>query len=833
MLLHHLFEAQVQHTPEATAVISGGHCLTYAQLNADANKLAHFLRGRGVEPETLVGVCAESSPAMVVALLAILKAGGAYLPLDPAYPPARLDFMLSDAAISMVLTQSHLINSLPPTYRRETICVDTDAPSWQSQSAANPSSGATPNNLAYVIYTSGSTGQPKGVMLAHRGIVNNLAWRQEQFPLTSADRMLQTYSFSFDLSVWAIFWPLAVGATLVLPRPGGMADSGYLAQVLADERITVAGVGPALLQILLANPEIGRCRFLRHVFCGGEAMLPGLPHRFYSLFDAQLHNVYGPTEATIDAACWTVPRTETAQAIPIGFPVTGTDFFLLDESLHPVPEGSEGELYIAGVSLARGYLHRPELTAERFLCREARLYRTGDLARRGPEGEYYSLGRMDSQIKLRGFRIELGEIEAALCAHPAIVDAVAALREDQPGGKRLAAYVVTCEPVTAAALRDFLTETLPAHMVPAAFVFLETLPLTPSGKRDRNALPTPGPEAWDRGPDFVPPDDPLQHQLVQIWEDLLSIRPLGIRDNFWELGGHSLLAARMLDKIAHACGQTLPLSALYENGTVEGLASILRERRPEATTLLSQISPAGSRRPFFYLYGFNPLGGFYCHSLARFLPPEQPFTILHPPTAPRTKITVQSMAAEYIQAIRVVQAVGPYRLGGYCGAGLVAYEMACQLVAQDEKIEFLALIEVAPINARLRLLLRRLVGSPPRILGSHSLLLPPLAALQGRWQHRRKRGLPPKPGRIEDCDRAAGAYTPLPYSGPVTLIHAGDDPETFPSDPIELWREIAPDLTVHAVPGTHLSCLLDHVAGLGECLGACLEALESQSPEGS
>ena len=828
--LHRMVEAQAARTPDAPAVVFEDGSLTYEALNRRANRLARLLRARGVGPEVIVGVCAQSGPEMIIALLAILKAGGAYLPLDPAYPPERLDFLLGDAGAALTLAQPHLRDRLPA----DGCVVPLGAGLEDGEPDGDLAGAAGPDDLAYVIYTSGSTGLPKGVLLAHRGACNNLRWRQERFPLTSLDRMLQSYSFSFDPSVWAIFWPLVSGATLVLPRPGGMADVGYLVETLAGQRITVAGFGPAQVRTLLAHPDIGQCRHLRHLFCGGEAMPPDLPRLVHSLLRADLHNVYGPTEATIDAACWTVPRGAPGGPIPIGYPIAQTELFLLDDDLCPVSEGEPGELYIAGAGLARGYLNCPELTRERFLPhpfsrqRGARLYRTGDLARRGSGGEFYYLGRRDTQVKLRGFRIELGEIEAALRSHPQVMDAVVTLREDQPGEKRLAAYVVpwTGTVPTGPDLRRFLAGTLPAHMVPAAVVFLDDLPLTPSGKRDRTALPPPSGETWERGSDFVPPQDPLEHQLTQIWEDLLDIRPVGIRDSFWDLGGHSLLAARLLDQVAHACGQAVPLSALYEGGTVESLAALLRRRESSVSlaTPLAKLT-TGARRPLFYLYGFHPLGGFYCYHLARRLHTEQPLFLLHPPTERGPgPLTVEGMAADYLPVLRAAQPHGPYRLGGFCGSGLVAYEIARRLEASGETVEFLALIEAHTIAAPFRMALRRLVGSPARFRAWQRLLLPALAWAQSRWRVLRGRGAP---GLIEACDRAAAAYVPRPYPGPVRLLRAADDPECFPGNPIALWREVAPALTVDDVPGTHLSCLLEHVGALGERLSAGLDALDT------
>ena len=831
--LHEMFEAQAARTPGATAVLQEDAALTYAQLNRLANRLARFLQMRGVGRDTRVALCAESGPEMIVAMLAVLKAGGAHAPLDPAYPAARLQFLLDDLAPTLVLTLSCWQESLPEDWPRQAICLDTDHSLWSGQPAGNLHLSVHADDLAYVIYTSGSTGQPKGVLLPHRGAVNNLHWRQETWSLSAEDRMLQAYSFSFDPSVWAVFWPLIAGARLVLPRRGGISDAGYLAQTLADAQITVVGFGPAMLRALLALPDMRRCSSLRHLFCGGEALPPDLPALVHSLLRADLHNVYGPTEATIDAACWTVPRGFRGDSVPIGYPLPNTELLLRDLSGQRVPDGAEGELCITGVSLARGYWNRPELTAERFPpcpsdpASGERLYRTGDLARRGPDGAYHFLGRMDGQVQLRGLRIETGEIEAALCRRPDIQDALVVLREEEPGSARLVAYLVAGPAALtpqAADLRDYLCERMPAPLVPAVFVFLRELPLTASGKRDRLALPPPPGERAARE-DFLPPQTPLQHQLAQIWEDLLAVRPIGIRDRFWDLGGHSLLAARLLDQIARSCGRDLPLSALYENSTIEALADSLQQGDASVpASPLAMIAPGGDRPPFFYLYGFHPLGGFYCYPLARRLSPEQPFYALHPP--PGKPRRVEQMAEDYCRAIRAVQPQGPYRLGGFCGSALVAYEMARQFRATGETVEFLALIEAHAVNPRLRLILRRWAGRTSRFQVWQRAVLPLFAALQSRWRIARGRG---EDAEIEACDRAAAAYVPGFYDNPVYLFRAAHDPEPLPADPCALWREVAPGTEVYDIPGTHLSCLLDHVGALGDRLSACLAVLDTQA----
>lgn len=856
LCLHQWFERQAAQTPEAVAVLFEEQALTYDALNRRANQLARHLQSLGVGPETLVGICLENAPEMIVGLLGILKAGGAYVPLDPAYPSERLFFMLGDAGISVLLTQDALRTRLP-SGEAHLICLDTGWDAIAAHTDENFDGGAGPDNLAYVIYTSGSTGQPKGVLISHRSICNNLAWRQREFPLGSEDRLLQTYSFSFDPSVWAIFWPLIAGAAVVLPRPGGIKDSAYLVETILRFGISVLGFGPAMLQVILNEPGIERCRSLRHVFCGGEALPPTLPERFWARLAADLHNVYGPTETTIDAAWHTCRRGSRPNLVPIGRALPGARLYLLDEQGQPVPPGSPGELYVAGIGLARGYWNRPELTRERFLPDPfssdavSRLYRTGDLARFNSEGALEYLGRTDQQVKLRGFRIELGEIEAALVRHPQVRDAVVAVRESGAGDPRLVAYVICREEWMPDDLRPFLESRLPNYMIPALFERLETFPLTPNGKVDRAALPEPRARDGGRAARYVAPRDPLQHQIASIWEGLLGIRPVGITDSFWELGGHSLLAARLFDQIAQVCGRRLPLSALYEGATVEHMAALLRQPADGEVVRspLARIHEQGTQTPIFFLYGFLPLGGFYCFNLARALGPEQPFFALHPESGDGRDLppTIEGMAAYYLQILREFQPRGPYRLGGFCGAGLVAYEMARRLEVLGETVEFLALIEVQSINVRVKRALHSLserVGKalPPAARRGlfqrlQRVLLPPALAWQNvQKKCRRKRGGAVLEDRrtqdfIDRCDSAAGIYVPAPYGGKIELFCVSEGSEEEQRDALAWWRDAAYDADVHYIAGGHLTCLTEHVHSLGQRLGERLAALNPEPTE--
>lgn len=577
--VHQVFEAQVERTPDAIAVVSEEQALSYWELNTRANRLAHHLHALGVGPEVLVGLCVERSLELIVGLLGILKAGGAYVPLDPMYPPARLAFMLADAQIAILVTQQQCVARLP-AHGMQVVCLNGDWECLALQPRDNPISGVTPANLAYVMYTSGSTGQPKGVMVEHRALSNTMHWMQAAFPLSEADRVLQKTPSSFDVSAWEFFAPLMVGAQLIMARPGGHQDSAYLVDLLATHQITTLQLVPSLLQMVLEEEALATCHSLRHVLCAGEALTYALQERFFAHLTADLHNLYGPTEATIYATYWTCARESPPGHVPIGWPIANTQLYVLDTQLHPVPIGVPGELYIGGVGLARGYLNCPELTAERFIPHPfsdvpgARLYKTGDLARYRADGSLEFLGRCDTQIKLRGYRIELGEIETVLTQYPAIRQAVALPREDIPGDKRLVAYCVPHHGSIPSIyeLRSFLQTKLPDYMVPAAFVVLDALPLTPSGKVDRQALLALDQVRPQMCEAFVSPRTPIEELLAGIWTHVLGIEAVGIYDNFFALGGHSLLAMQVISRLRRALQVEVPVRVLFEAPTVASLA---------------------------------------------------------------------------------------------------------------------------------------------------------------------------------------------------------------------------------------------------------------------
>jgi amino acid adenylation domain-containing protein len=577
--IHHLFEQQVERTPHAVAVMYEGAQLTYAELNAQANRLAHYLRQLGVGPEVLVGLCMERSLEMVVGLLGILKAGGAYVPLDPSYPTERVAFMLADAQVPVLVTQESLASRLP-TSGTKVVCLDADASLLAEYDQTNLASLSTAENLAYVIYTSGSTGRPKGVQVLHRGVVNFLLSMREQPGLTADDILLAVTTLSFDIAALELFLPLLVGARLVIASRETAVNGAALAEMMARAGATVMQATPVTWRLLLeagwtGNPPL-------KLLCGGEALPLDLAQQLLSK-GASLWNLYGPTETTIwSTICQIKPGVNK---ITIGGPIANTQIYLLDASLQPVPIGVPGELYIGGAGLARGYLNRPELTAERFVSHPfstepgARLYRTGDLARYLPTGEIDFLGRLDHQVKVRGFRIELGEIETVLCQHPAVRAAVVIAREDTAGDKRLVAYLVAGAggPPAHNALRSFLKEYLPEYMVPSTFVMLEQLPLTPNGKVNRQALPAPDTSNIVRDEIGALPSTPMQIEVAAILASFLKVEQVGLDENFFMIGGNSLLGALAVAQMAETFKVKLSLRMLFDAPTVRELSAIIED----------------------------------------------------------------------------------------------------------------------------------------------------------------------------------------------------------------------------------------------------------------
>ncbi|WP_338746654.1 non-ribosomal peptide synthase/polyketide synthase [Pseudomonas putida] len=596
-MLPELIRQQAERTPLACALVDGERRFTYAELEARSNRLAHWLRSQGVGCDVRVGVFAERSAELAIALLAIVKAGGAYLPLDPDYPEERLAFMLEDSQVPLLLTQQALLGRLPAS-AATVWCLDRDWAQTDAQPEHAPAIDYPAQSLAYCIYTSGSTGRPKGVGNHHCGLLNRLQWMQDQYQLGREDRVLQKTPFSFDVSVWEFFWPWLTGATLVMAAPGAHRDPTRLRQVIVEQGITTLHFVPSMLQAFIAAGELAACTTLRQVMCSGEALPHELQQQFQQHHSGALHNLYGPTEAAIDVSYWHCLDEPGRHSVPIGRPIANTQLMILDSQLQPVPVGVAGELYIAGHNLARGYLGRAGLTAERFVANPfgapgERMYRTGDLARWRPDGVIDYAGRIDHQVKLRGLRIELGEIEARLLEQPGVREAVVVAWQ-HAGGAQLVGYLTPHTPQAEPqalldAVREGVREHLPDYMVPALLVYLEAMPLSPNGKLERKALPAP---QW-RARQYSAPQGERETALAGLWQALLGVERVGRDDDFFELGGHSLLAVRVVSKVREVFGVELALRAVFDTPTVAGLAlALARGRGPLAAGPQRRERPA-------------------------------------------------------------------------------------------------------------------------------------------------------------------------------------------------------------------------------------------------
>ena len=849
--LHELIEAQVQRTPDALAVVFEDERLTYREMNRRANLIAHRLRKLGVGPEVIVGVFAERSVEMILGLVATLKAGGAYLPLDPSYPTERLNFMLNDAQPTIVLVQRSLTAKLPQ-HAGQVVFLGDD---FAAENDANPSNSTQPDNLAYVIYTSGSTGQPKGVMNTHRGICNWLLWLQETYPLNAHDQVLQKTVFTFDVSLGEIFWSLIAGSQLIVARPGLQGDSHYLIETICENRITAIHFVPSMLSAFLEDQNAGRCSSLQHVVCAGEALPVELQERFFAVLPhARLHNLYGPTEAAVVVTYWKCERGSDDRIVPIGRPVANTQIYILDRAMQPVPTGAVGEIHIGGVQVARGYLARPELTAEKFVPNpfgEGRLYKTGDLARYRTDGAIEFLGRSDYQVKLRGFRIEIGEIEAVLTEHPTVRDAVVMVRPNKLGGNRLVAYVAgDLSRLKVSELRASLKAKLPNYMLPSAIVAIEKFPLSFNGKIDRRALPAPSITRGEKA--FVEPRNMLEAQLAAMWESALGMEPIGVTDDFFEIGGDSLQAVNLFVEIEKTLGKNLPLSTLFQMPSIEKLAAALTQAgwKPNWSPIVA-IQPHGSRPPFICVHG--GFGGvLFYGQLARCLGAEQPLYGLQAEGldgAPIDHPTIPSMADFYLEEMRRVQPHGPYFFGGYSFGGVVAFEMAQQLCAAGEEVALLVLFDSLDyqnpprrysLAHRIKLQLQTRASASP---GEKLLYLlhrawsnltgAVVTRLQNAQNLLRHPEAPPSAVELVQMSHqhALSNYKLQPYPGEITLFRA-EDPDDGCEHPADNgWTKFAGGgLQIHKIPGQHQQIFAQpNVCVLAEKLAACLHASFAKS----
>lgn len=918
--LHRLFEEQVERTPDAIALVFSNadagasafdsNTLSFRELNARANQLARVLARRGVASDSrassdeYVGVALERSPALIVALLAVLKTGAAYLPLDPRYPAPRLEAMLTDAAPRVVITDSRLRASLP-AHLPGTICLDEAWSEVAREPRDNLDVTTQPDGAAYVLYTSGSTGKPKGVIGLHRSAVNRLAWMWKAYPFQPGEVCCQKTSLNFVDSVAEIFGPLLRGVPLVILPDAVVKDPRALVQALVTQHVTRLSLVPTLLRAIVdAHPDLSALSELRLVISSGEPLRAELAGDFLRAAPGcALLNLYGMTECGGDSTFYQVRLSRSGDAfasqetskvsVPIGRPIANTQVYLLDENRQPVPVGVPGEIYIGGAGVAGGYLNQPDLTREKFVRvpglstsrgteGEDVLYRTGDRARYSPDGNLEYLGRADDQVKIRGMRVEPGEVAAALSEHPLIARAaVVAERAGETDG-RLIAYAVldsqsahstTGEP-SPGDLYAFLKARLPEHMLPSAFVMLDALPLTPSGKLDRQALPAALPgallaaggsrESRAAGNGHPAhgagtPRTPLERQIAAVWLRVLKVDSIGVDDDFFERGGHSMLAIRLFYELEHELGRQLPLALLFQAPTIAGLAREIEHRAAGVPwSPLVAIQPGGNKPPLFCVHGFG--GGVVGYGpLARVLGPDQPFYGLQArgQNGDEPDVTIEAMAARYLDAIRTVQPRGPYNLAGYCYGGTVALEIAAQLVAAGDQVRFLGMMENPAPKSDYRqlrltpLFVKRFASNLPHWLGDFVRL-----ESRVKWTRARRElhnfiyfqqlRAGPLGSRLNGVDLrdiiddvepiptahrrvmvqhalAIHDYFPKPYPGCVTVFRTPRQPLFCSHDPLMGWGQLAACVRVRRIEGTHSNILQEpYVHSLATALEASL-----------
>ncbi|MGH7639527.1 MAG: non-ribosomal peptide synthetase [Candidatus Dormibacteria bacterium] len=704
--LHELVAAQATASPDAIAVSDSRGRLTYAEMEREADRLARHLQALGVGPGRLVGVCLERSCDLVVSLLAILKTGGAYVPLEPDQPPGRWRQMVEDSRPLVVVSESNFEN-LVSAAGAKVVLMDDERAAWSAGDPERHLGGATPADLAYVLYTSGSTGRPKGVMIEHHSIVNQLVWRVREFGLGPGDRVLQKTPIGFDVSLWELFCPLICGATVVMLDPGAHRDPRRIAATVRREGVTALHFVPSMLSAFHQEQGMGVLSNLRLVATSGEQLTPELAHLFFQQVgeDVELVNLYGPTEATVDATFWRCNDGELT--VPLGRPVANTSVYLLDRHLQPVPIGVTAEIYIGGAGVGRGYLNQPEQTALRFLDDPfqpgQRLYRTGDLGRRRSDGAIEYLGRVDDQIKVHGVRIEPGEVEAALLAHPGVCQAAVVARPDASGENRLLAYLVS-QPQSASIrpteLREHLARRLPSAMIPSRFTWLERMPVTSSGKLDRRALLDAAPIGGvEHGPPgATPPASDLQRRLLSVWESILTVRGIGVSDDFFNLGGHSLMAVRLLSRVERELGYRIALDDMLEVPfTVAGMAAVITGAHARPQDLAASAVHAGqdSFGPVFFIYPDESSMVTMRHFVST-VGRERRVVALLPERDGRQfdlSRSIQDLAEPIRRTIRRLQPGGSYYIGGYSLGGMLAYEVAGALAAEGADVRWLGILD--------------------------------------------------------------------------------------------------------------------------------------------
>ncbi len=822
--IHQLFEEQAQKTPDAIAVESVDGSLSYAQLNQRANTLAAHIRENKIRPDTPVGLYIDRSLEMCIGILGILKAGGAYVPLDPEYPIDRLEWMIQDTATPIIITTSNHRKKIPEA-QHTLLCIDqlTEKPFTPLP--------ASPTNLAYILYTSGSTGKPKGVMVEHRNVVNHCRASIKTYNISSDSRVLQFFSMNFDGSVEELFPAWAIGATVVLRTPELSSSTIELERFIDEQKITLVDLPTAYWHEWARNIRTFP-KTLQSVIIGGEKVSAEHCRNWLKKTNhaVRLFNTYGPTECTVVATVYELTKT-IAGEIPIGSPIADTALYIADKNQQLLPIGTPGELLIGGAGVARGYLNRPDLTAEKFTAnpwKPGRIYHTGDLAAWQPDGTIAFLGRIDNQIKIRGFRIEPDEIAATLEQHPAITQAIVIGRTDMSDQKELAAYIIheTTQPPTPKELRAYLANTLPDYMIPTAYIPLDTLPITPTGKIDRTALPCPQKPEPETRENLIPPQTPKQTILAEIWSTVLGIETIGIHDNFFDLGGHSLLAIQLVEHI-HNSGQTITVAQLFQNPTIAEMANILGTRnvegKEEYKSLVCLKKGSPEKPPLFFLH--SAPGDLLSYSnLVHDLPTDQPiygFQSLGLSDITKIHSTIEEMAAYYITILTELHPTGPYLLGGWCYGGYIAMEMARQLKEQGKEIQLLALIDawayppserkIAFYRHRLQLL---------KIVGFRAELNIILARLKTKFLRETANvdkildGIHVETGVLANREevyrrnrKAALKYAPKYYPGKVTLFRPDELNASLLPDLAMEWGTLTEDQDIHLIPGGHRGML--------------------------
>jgi amino acid adenylation domain-containing protein len=861
--LPELIERQAAAAGDSVAVVFGGQPWTYRQLNERANQVAWYLRRRGLKPDDTVGICLDRSAEMVAVLLGVLKAGGAYVPLDATHPPARLAHILQEAGAAFLLTREKFAANLAQAglqaENMRLFCIDTEGAAMDRESRENPPLETTAANLAYVIFTSGSTGKPKGVRITHRSFVNLLEAMKGQFAVGPADILVAISTMAFDIAGLEIFLPLIAGARTVVASEEQAFDPGKLRALLAESGATIFQATPHTWGMLLESGWAGDRKL--KMLCGGEAMSRQLADSLLTR-GGELWNMYGPTETTIWSSALRVTRG--AGSVPIGGVIANTQFYVLNEQFEPVPMGVPGELYIGGDGLAAGYQNLPDLTRAKFLPNrfrpdpEARMYRTGDLVRLLPDGTFEFLGRLDNQVKIRGFRIELGEIESVLEEHPGVQAAVVVKCTDRNGNDCMAAYVTPrlgAPQPRSEELAVMLRKKLAKHMEPSTITVIERFPVTPSGKIDRKKLAETSVAILPKAGGYEPPRDAMQARLVEIWEKVLKIHPIGVRTSFFDLGGYSLTVVRLFAQINKVFDRSLPIATIFSAPTIEKLADAVRGETVSRS--LVPIQTEGYKEPLFAVHSYLLYGG-----LRQVLGHDRPLYGLQERELDQDRVfRLEDRVETYVREIRSVQPRGPYHLIGWCASGTLTLEVARALRADGDEVALLGLIDAsrpgyaaevigaregigfpARLRAKWRFHRNRFAALPAEQKGTY-LLEVLKRNITGPWRHLlmkywkliyrqcKRFGISP-PDFMHNVSwvtlASMQSHQIEQYDSPITLFRASEFPESDPvlnADPALGWQDIAlRKVEVIWVPGDHESMFREpNLAIFGKCLKKALE----------